>query len=124
MNRVTIPAYSFLLLSFFCSASADERPNIVFLLSDDQATYSMGCYGTPGVKTPNMDQLAREGMIFDNHYDTTAICMASRANIMTGMFEYKAGTNFDHGPMMQSTCLLYTSPSPRDRTRSRMPSSA
>ena len=103
MNRVTIPAYSFLLLSFFCSASADERPNIVFLLSDDQATYSMGCYGTPGVKTPNMDQLAREGMIFDNHYDTTAICMASRANIMTGMFEYKAGTNFDHGPMMQST---------------------
>ena len=85
------------------TAVADERPNIVFLLSDDQATYSMGCYGTPGAKTPHLDQLAREGMIFDNHYDTTAICMASRANIMTGMFEYKTGTNFSHGPMMQST---------------------
>ena len=87
-----------------CSiASADERPNIVFLLSDDQATYSMGCYGTPGAKTPHLDQLATEGMIFDKHYDTTAICMASRANIMTGMVEYKAGCNFDHGPMMEST---------------------
>ena len=83
-------------------AQAETRPNIVFLLADDQATYSMGCYGTPGAKTPNLDQLATEGMIFDNHYDTTAICMASRANIMTGMFEYKAGCNFTHGAMAQS----------------------
>ena len=80
--------------------SADERPNIVFLLADDQCTYSMGCYGTPGVRTPNLDQLAREGLIFDRHYDTTAICMASRANVMTGMFEYKTGCNFEHGAML------------------------
>lgn len=63
----------------------------------------MGCYDTPGAKTPNLDQLAADGMIFDRHYDTTAICMASRASIMTGLFEYKAGCNFEHGPMMQST---------------------
>ena len=80
--------------------SSDERPNIVFLLADDQCTYSMGCYGTPGVQTPNMDQLAKEGMIFDCHYDTTAICMASRANIMTGMYEYKTGCNFEHGALL------------------------
>ena len=80
---------------------ADDRPNIVFLLSDDQCTYSMGCYGTPGVKTPHMDQLAKEGMIFDSHYDTTAICMASRVNVMTGMYEYKHGCNFDHGALMR-----------------------
>ena len=42
-------------------------------------------------------------MVFDNHYDTTAICMASRANVMTGMFEYKTVCNFEHGPMMQAT---------------------
>ena len=79
---------------------ADQRPNIVLLLADDQCTYSMGCYGTPDVQTPNMDKLARDGMIFDCHYDTTAICMASRANIMTGMYEYKTGCNFEHGPLL------------------------
>ncbi len=80
---------------------ADDRPNVVFLLADDQCTYSMGCYGTPGVETPNMDALARDGIVFDNHYDTTAICMASRANVMTGMYEYKTGCNFEHGALMK-----------------------
>lgn len=84
------------------SSAADSRPNIVFLMSDDQNLYSMGCYGTPDVQTPNLDQLASEGIVFDHHYDTTAICMASRANVMTGKYEYKTGTNFEHGNMMQS----------------------
>ncbi|GAA5507954.1 sulfatase [Novipirellula caenicola] len=89
------------LLSFACvsTALANERPNIIFLMSDDQSFYSLGCYGNEDVKTPNLDQLAAEGMVFDNHYDTTAICMASRASVMTGMLEYKTGCNFDHGPM-------------------------
>jgi arylsulfatase A-like enzyme len=78
------------------------RPNLVFLLADDQCTYSMGCYGNPDVRTPNLDRLAREGMAFDNHYDTTAICMASRASILTGKFEYKTGCNFEHGPLLRS----------------------
>lgn len=82
--------------------SEQTRPNVVFLLADDQCTYSMGCYGTPGVQTPNMDALARDGIVFDNHYDTTAICMASRANVMTGMYEYKTGCNFEHGAMLRS----------------------
>ena len=92
-----------LLLLHFVSASADaaERPNIVFLLTDDQTCYSLGCYGNPDVKTPNMDALAREGLAFDNYYNTTAICMASRASIMTGMFEYKTGCNFEHGPLLR-----------------------
>lgn len=83
------------------AVSADERPNIVFLMADDQCTYSMGCYGTPRVKTPNLDQLAEDGMIFDRHYVSTAICMASRANVMTGLVEYKHGCNFMHGPLLK-----------------------
>ena len=69
-------------------------PNIVFLFADDQCTYSVGCYGNSDVRTPNMDQLARDGVVFDKHYNTTAICMASRANVFTGMYEYKTGCNF------------------------------
>lgn len=91
------------LLSFASSLfAADARPNIVFLMADDQTTYSLGCYGTPGVETPNIDQLARDGMVFDRHYVSTAICMASRCNVMTGMFEYRHGCNFEHGPLVRN----------------------
>ena len=79
--------------------SSNTLPNIVFLLADDQCTYSLGCYGNDDVRTPNMDQLAKDGVVFDKHYNTTAICMASRANIFTGMYEYKTGCNFSHGDM-------------------------
>ena len=89
-----------LVCGFGRVAAGEERPNIVFLFADDQCTYSMGCYGTPGAKTPNLDQLAADGMIFDRHYDTTAICMASRANVVTGMYEYKTGCNFEHGALL------------------------
>ncbi|WP_436298270.1 sulfatase family protein [Stieleria mannarensis] len=77
----------------------DSKPNLVFLFADDQCTYSLGCYGNKDVKTPHMDQLARDGVVFDKHYNTTAICMASRANVFTGMYEYKTGCNFTHGNM-------------------------
>ncbi len=87
------------LLAAPIATVADDRPNLVFLLADDQATYSLGCYGNRDVRTPNIDGLAADGIVFDSHYDTTAICMASRASILTGNFEYRTGCNFDHGPL-------------------------
>ena len=69
------------------SAAGDSAspPNIIFLFADDQCAYSVGCYGNKDVQTPNMDRLARDGLVFDRHYNTTAICMASRASVFTGM---------------------------------------
>ncbi|MDB4560840.1 sulfatase [Akkermansiaceae bacterium] len=92
---------AFLILVLIGSLVGHEQvpPNIIFLMADDQNTFSMGCYGNPEVETPNMDRLANDGMIFDRHYDTTAICMGSRANVFTGMYEYKTGCNFVHGDM-------------------------
>ncbi len=81
-------------------SNEDRRPNLIFLMADDQCTYSMGCYGTPGAKTPHLDALARDGMVFDNHYVTTAICMASRASVMTGKHEFRTGCNFHSGPLL------------------------
>ena len=78
---------------------AAPKPNIIYLMADDQNYGSVGCYGNDEVITPNMDKLGADGMIFDRHYNTTSICMASRGNVMTGMYEYKSGTNFDHGDM-------------------------
>lgn len=90
------------ILSAACFVYAADRPNIVFLFTDDQSVESVGCYGNTEVLTPNMDSIAKDGMMFDNHYNTTAICMASRANVMTGKLEYKNGCNFDHGHLHQS----------------------
>jgi len=80
-------------------ADQDSRPNILFLLADDQSYRSAGYNGNPVAKTPNLDVLAAEGVIFDRHYDTSPICMASRAGIATGLYEYRTGCNFEHGQM-------------------------
>ena len=88
----------FLIIFFNATlAVADDRPNIIFLMTDDQNVRSLGCYAAPGVKTPNIDALAADGVAFDRHYDTTAICMACRATVMTGLLEYRHGVNFDTG---------------------------
>jgi arylsulfatase A-like enzyme len=97
--RLTV-CLSLLLSGWSLCANAGDRPNIVFLMSDDQNTLSMGSYGNEEVLTPNLDRLAEQGMVFDNHYDTTAICMGSRATVLTGMYEYKHGCNFGHGDML------------------------
>ncbi|MGJ8673449.1 sulfatase family protein [Rubritalea sp.] len=81
--------------------SDPSRPNIVYLMADDQNFGSVGIYGNTEVQTPNMDKLGEDGIVFDRHYNTTAICMASRGNVFTGMYEYKTGTNFGHGHMSQ-----------------------
>ncbi|WP_411827526.1 sulfatase [Luteolibacter sp. AS25] len=82
------------------SVFGETRPNIIYLMADDQNFGSVGIYGNAEVQTPNMDKLGNDGVVFDRHYNTTAICMASRASVMTGMYEYKTGTNFEHGDMM------------------------
>ncbi len=81
------------------NAKTANRPNIVFLLADDMRFDAAGFMGNKDVKTPNLDRLAERGVVFDRSYDTTAICMASRAQLMTGMLEFSTGCNFEHGHM-------------------------
>ncbi len=64
---------------------AAEKPNIVFVLVDDQRNTSLGCAGHPQIKTPVIDGLARQGVRFANAFVQTPICMASRANLFTGL---------------------------------------
>jgi len=79
------------------AAAAPARPNLVFLLADDLAAGAVGYSGNRDVITPHLDRLARDGVRFVSHYDTTSICMASRCTILTGLYEYRHGCNFDHG---------------------------
>jgi len=105
MNRLLVSVLVLFCLSWNAGAVSSgqqvpKKPNIIFLMTDDQATYSLGCYGNRDVRTPNIDCLAKDGIMFRRHYDSTAICMASRATVVTGMYEYKHGCNFGHGALM------------------------
>lgn len=75
-----------LLMFFCCSQRNAEKPNIIFLLTDDHRWDALGAMGNPIIKTPNIDKLAREGVMFRNAYVTTAICAVSRASILTGQY--------------------------------------
>ena len=66
------------------AAEAADRPNIIFLMTDDQRWDNFGCYGKPEFKTEHIDRLAKDGVIFDKAYYAVSICMPSRATMMTG----------------------------------------
>lgn len=69
------------------AAQAKKKPNIIFLLTDDQRYDVLGCAGHPIVKTPHVDALAKKGVRFKNAFVTTSICAASRASLLTGLYE-------------------------------------
>lgn len=79
----------------------DERPNIIFILTDDQCWDAMGYAGNKIIQTPNMDTLASQGVYFQNAFCTTPISAASRALILTGMYERTHGYTFGQGPLKE-----------------------
>ena len=79
------------LISQRTSASQNDRPNVVLIVSDDHGRETLGCYGNPVIKTPNLDALASEGVRFTNAFCTTASCSASRSVILSGMYNHANG---------------------------------
>jgi arylsulfatase A-like enzyme len=72
-------------------ASEDQGPNIVFIMSDDHAWQAISAYGSNRNRTPNIDRLAEEGIVFDRHFVENSICAPSRAAILTGTFSHVHG---------------------------------
>ncbi len=71
--------------------SADPRPNVVFILTDDLRWDALGCTGNALLATPNLDRLATEGLRFTNMFCTTSICATSRATFLTGQWARRHG---------------------------------
>lgn len=69
----------------------DERPNILFIMSDDHAAHAISAYGSRINRTPHIDRLARDGMRFNNCFCTNSICTPSRASILTGTYNHING---------------------------------
>ena len=83
---VLLTTFSIAWLPGIVSADSASRPNILFILTDDQRFDEVGYMGNRIIKTPNLDKLAAEGVVFNNAFATTAICVASRASILTGQY--------------------------------------
>ncbi len=100
-------ARAYLMIAFLCLAwvsdawceapAAADRPNILFIFTDDHASAAIGAYGSVINQTPNLDRIANQGVRFENCLVTNSICGPSRAVILTGKYSHKNGfhTNED-----------------------------
>ena len=100
--RNSVLILCFLGLTYFSckKKKSDNLPNIIVILTDDQRWDAIGYAGNKIIKTPEQDKLAREGTYFNKAFVTTPICGASRASIITGLYERKhnftlGGTTID-----------------------------
>lgn len=101
MNKKVI--FSFVQSCFLvASVSAIQKPNFVFIIADDISFNDIGCYGNPVVKTPNIDNLANEGIRFTNAFLTASSCSPSRCSIISGKYPHSNGAAELHTPLPES----------------------
>ena len=90
----------FLFLAVVASSAAERRPNVLFVLTDDQRWDAIGLGGSKHLQTPNMDRIGKEGVYFKNAFCTTSLCSPSRASILSGLYAHAHGVtnNFSEYP--------------------------
>ena len=93
MQRLIFPTTALVMLMCITSWSraAEQRPNIVFIFTDDHCEQALSAYDPSRITTPNLDRIANEGMRFDRCYVTNSICGPSRAVIQTGKYSHLNG---------------------------------
>jgi len=77
-------SFLFTLLFLHLLLHADRKPNVILILADDLGYKEIGCYGQRKIKTPHLDQLAKDGMRFNRNYSGNAVCAPSRCVLLTG----------------------------------------
>jgi len=87
---------AFLLLASFANcfaavSQAAEQPNFIIIFTDDQGYNDLGCFGSPNIKTPNIDRLASEGRKYTSFYTACSVCSPSRAALLTGSYPKRIG---------------------------------
>ncbi len=92
-TKAGITVLIFVQSLFFTSglSAQNNRPNIIFILSDDHAYQAISAYGNRLVSTPNIDRIAREGALLMNNVVANSICGPSRATLLTGKYSHKNG---------------------------------
>ncbi len=85
MTCRTLSAALALAALFATAATAQDRPNVLLIMTDNQSPNLLGAYGNRDIRTPNIDRLARDGLLFAHAYATSGVCSPSRAVLMTGL---------------------------------------
>ncbi|MDB5274009.1 MAG: hypothetical protein JWO58_2376 [Chitinophagaceae bacterium] len=98
-SSLAIPLFSFLFIQTAFSQNTSKTPNIVFILSDDHSASFLGIYGNPDLKTPNIDKLGKDGIVFTKAFTTAPQCVPSRAAIMTGRSQVEIGMTRFSAPL-------------------------
>ena len=96
IQRITLAV---ILCGTFSNVQAASPPNIILIVADDMRYDMLGAAGNRVIQTPNLDALARDGTRFRNMFVTTAICAASRASILTGLYERTHRYTFRNNPI-------------------------
>ena len=89
--RVHQTFFILFLACFISFSSASSKPNVVFLLSDDQGWMDYGFMGHPHIKTPHLDRLANAGVLYERGYVTAPLCRPSLASLVTGLYPHEIG---------------------------------
>ncbi|MFC1760730.1 sulfatase [Planctomycetota bacterium] len=106
MNNITRQIMTVGLLAAATLAQA-ERPNILFCIADDASMKSFGAYGCKFIKTPAVDRLAREGMVFNNAYNCNPKCAPARACLVTGKYSWQLKEACNHWPHFPAEFKFY-----------------
>lgn len=102
-----------IFLGAFCpgvtaeTTSSQSRPNILFIMSDDHAAHAIGAYGSRINETPNLDRIAKNGMVLENCFATNALCAPSRATILTSKYSHLNGVKTHRDPPFDGEQLTY-----------------
>ena len=83
--------FTIFICFFGLSSLGYATPNVLLIYTDDLGYGDLGCYGHPVIETPNIDQLAQDGLRFTQHYAPSALCSPSRAALLTGRTPYRTG---------------------------------
>ena len=75
------------------------KPNLVFIMSDQQRFDTMACYGNDWINTPNLNKLSDQSFVFNNAYVTQPVCAPARASIMSGLYPHTAGSTVNLIPL-------------------------
>ena len=86
------------LFPLVSQAADTTSPNFIVVYCDDQGYQDLGCFGSPNIKTPNVDQLAAEGIRFTDFYSAYCVCSASRASLLTGCYQPRISMRGVLGP--------------------------
>ncbi len=108
MNRISASLLAFCASGLVAHASRPEKPNILFVISDDQSWPYASAYGTDWVKTPGFDRIAKNGILFNNAFVNSPGSSPSRASMLTGRYPWQIEEAGTHGSSFPTKYKVFT----------------